>query len=83
MGFLEQIYMKFVTLKVGGPHEVIFGRFLFLHGVSNMCANVFLPNSSRQVMHNRHLVIRGKEIPPKLGIICSVQGDFPDQPSNK
>ena len=34
------------------------------------CALIFLlPNPFGQVMHNHHLVLRGKT-PPKLGIIC-------------
>ena len=47
--------MKFVTLKVGGPHEVIFGRFYLFHGANNMCTN-FFPNPLGQVVHNRRLV---------------------------
>ena len=37
MGFLEQIQMKSVTLKVEGLHEVFFGGFSLFYGVSNMC----------------------------------------------
>ena len=62
--------MKSVALKVGGPHDVIFGRFPLFHGASKMCANCF-PNPSGQVVNNHYLILRGKfYTPPKLGIVC-------------
>ena len=39
-GFFEQIWMKFVTLKVGEPHEVILGDFPFFMEQAR-CAKVF------------------------------------------
>ena len=49
--------MKSVTLKVGGSHEVIFGRFPLFHGARNMSTDLF-PNPFGQVGHNHHLVLR-------------------------
>ena len=40
-GFFEQIWLKFVTLEVGGAIWVHFGRFPLFHGASNMCTNFF------------------------------------------
>ena len=43
-----------------------FWRFPRFHGASNMCSN-FLPNPSNQVVHNHHLVLRGKKKPTQIG----------------
>ena len=52
--------------KLEGPHEVILGEFpLFMLQVTYV-----LPNAYDQVVHNRHLVLRGKKPASKLGIIC-------------
>ena len=63
--FLEQIWMKSVTLKVGGVTWGHFGRFPLFHGASNMCTR-FFPNPSGQVVHNLHLVQMRKK-PTHIG----------------
>ena len=57
--------MKFVTLKVRGPHEVILGDFPFFTEQAT-CALIFFPNPTGQVVHNCHLVIREKN-PTQIG----------------
>jgi len=53
--------------KLEGPHNVTLKDFpSFMEKATSVL--VFFPNSSCQVVHNRHLVLR-KQTPPKLGII--------------
>ena len=61
--------MKSITLKVGEPHEVILGDSPFFMEQTTQ-ALVSFPNLSSQVVHNHHLVLKGKKTQPKLDIIC-------------
>ena len=64
--------MKFITLKVGGSHEVNFGGFRFFMGQAPRALNFILflmKNPTCQVVHNHHLLVRGN-VPPILCIIC-------------
>jgi hypothetical protein len=61
LGFLEQIKDKPVTLKVGRAHEVIEGDFPFVKEQATCALGLFFSNPSSQVVHNRHLVLRGKK----------------------
>jgi hypothetical protein len=58
-----------ITLKVGEPHEVILRDSFFLMEQATRALFSF-PNPYSHVVHNHHLVVKGKEIQPKLDIIC-------------
>jgi hypothetical protein len=60
--------MKFVTFKVGGPDEAIFGRFPRFHGANNMCTNFYQIHTIK--LCTTFTLSYGKKTPPKLGIIC-------------
>jgi hypothetical protein len=60
--------MKSVTLKVGGPHEVIWEISPLFLEPTTWYNFLLLPNLYGQALHNRHLVIREKT-PPNLGIL--------------
>ena len=63
IGNLSKFRYSLSPSKLEGPHEVILGDFLFSWSKQHV-HKVFSPNPLGQVVHNRHVVLKGEKPHP-------------------